>query len=117
MVDTFSISDLVPLLDFIFCKCWVNSIVIYIAAIYILSDISSCDTELFLDAVEQLFVGKPVHNFSSFCQLANFTQDNNITNVNNKLLDLVLANFDSKIEVRRTASTRRRASSSTFEYF
>ena len=123
VVDTTSIAELVPAIDLIVCNCFCNTFQFYLAAVYIPPNISCSEFESFFEALETLLLNKPTlfigdfnlanfnnnltyntpgsknHVFSTFSSSLNFIQHNCIFNTHNRLLDLILSNFDGSVNV------------------
>ena len=121
IIDTAAIGNLVPLIDFIICKCQCSSHILFLVACYIPPQVSLADYELFFEAVEVLLVGQSillvgdfnlphfnnlhtncpkVRSLRSFCDSLQLHQHNSIRNLNNERLDLVFSNLQ-KIVVSR----------------
>ncbi|XP_063932673.1 uncharacterized protein LOC135144578 [Zophobas morio] len=60
MVDTSSVTTIVSAIDLVIVKCTVNMFIFFLAAVYVPSNISTSDFELFLERLEPLLLGKPV---------------------------------------------------------
>ena len=125
-VDASVITDAIPLIDIVVCKCSISGVSFYLVGVYLVPDLPLSDVVLFLELLESLLFGFPVifigdfnfpgfsdcdtvqtncsklDVFVNFCQFMNFRQHNNIANGNGRLLDLVLSNDE-----RVTASVSR----------
>lgn len=120
VIDTSFLSSSVPLIDIVICKCKFNSISIFVACVYIPPNVSQHDFDFFCDALEALLLDKltlllgdfnlpqfssnPLSclkccTFNCLCNLLKLQQFNTIVNCDNRLLDLVAANFSSSIIV------------------
>ena len=95
----------------------------FYAAVYVPSNISTFDFELFMERLEPLLLGKPVilvgdfnlpqfnhfasnsslsskfQTFIQFTALLKFMQHNHVPNCNGRCLDLVFTNFDVCVDV------------------
>lgn len=120
--DVSVMGSIVPLVDIVACRCYFRNAYVYIVAVYIPPDIPSEDFELFSEALEIFLIDKPnillgdfnVPNFTRndisctkstifrlICNSLNLRQFNQVTNCNNRLLDLVLSNVVGEICVER----------------
>lgn len=121
-VDTSLLSDTVPLIDVIICKC-INPVELVICAVYIPPDVPSDDLELFLGLLDVYLINANVIFLGDFnapnfifdnstctkstmlhnlCHMLDLQQSNNILNINNKLLDLVFASVNVRTSVSTT---------------
>lgn len=120
VIDTSQLSVLVPVVDFVMCKCTFQSSFWYLAAIYIPPKLSLHDFEVLCDYLEILLLNKTVlllgdfnlpefinvHTSCSkcsalrcFCSSLNVRQFNSIMNCNGRLLDLILSNSCNDITI------------------
>lgn len=120
-LDLSMLHNLVPTIDIVGCKCVFKSLILYILVVYIPPNTSLDMYEILFDSLEQLdcfhndnvlFLGdfnitqynnvnfindrktQLINNFSLYCEIE---QHNRITNVNERLLDLVF--FKKECEV------------------
>lgn len=119
-IDSSTISNLVPLIDLIICKCSISLITLFIVVVYVPPAVTGGDMELFADALETLLfdqdfiivgdfnlpnltstssdnIGNKVNIFRHFASVLNARQLNNIVNINNRTLDLVLSNLNCDV--------------------
>ena len=122
VIDTSHITGLVPLIDLVLCWCSVGCVNFHVAAVYVPPDISCSDLELFTDALELClsdnhFILLGDFNipslmiptvrsikktcFENFISSLNISQHNLIGNHNNIILDLVLSDGDTRLDVLR----------------
>ncbi|KAJ3666977.1 hypothetical protein Zmor_002391 [Zophobas morio] len=108
------LADLVPKIDFVFCKCSLNKFVFFLIVVYIPPDLPIADYEAFLEALEISLISKPFiligdfniptynkhfntcHKLRILQNLSNsldVVQHNNIPNNDGKLLDLIFSNL------------------------
>ena len=122
VIDTSQISNLVPLIDLVLCKCSVNCVNFLVAAVYIPPDVSCLDLESFTDALELclsdskfILLGdfnipalmRPAVRcakkscFENFICSLNISQHNLVNNSSNSMLDLVMSDKDTCLDVLR----------------
>ena len=120
MVNTSDLSDLVPLIDVVMCRCCFGSFSCVLACVYIPPDVSVGDLELFLDALSDMLIGENmivVGDFNvpqncassfninkatvleSFMDVLGVHQRNTVLNGSKRILDLVLAGFSDRLDV------------------
>lgn len=121
VVDISIIHSQIPLVDIVVCKCVLSYAITTLILLYIPPDISFSDFEHLLDLLEIFIIdcrliligdfNLPTFSMSqgsntptlflSFIRSHNLEQVNNISNSNNRLLDLVLTNLQSSVSVDR----------------
>lgn len=121
VIDTTFLTNNIPLVDIILCKC-VSPIKLIICLVYIPPDISAGDLELLTSSLDMYLMDEQIlllgdfnlpnfilevpscaktSTFLHFCSLLELQQRNNVFNVNNRLLDLVLTPEHSVVSVCR----------------
>lgn len=114
------LTSILPSIDVVGCKCTLKDyFILTVLLIYIPPNFSVANFQLFLELVEQLLVStdkllilgdfnltffnvENIHDIKTqlminFIQFMGVTQLNNVTNVNNRLLDLVISNIQCQI--------------------
>lgn len=124
VLDTANLSDLIPLVDCLLCRCTIYSQSLVLGVIYIPPDISKNDLDIFLSALETYLINDQfiiigdfnlpnfismrtvqsdkaslLHHFNNVLQA---TQHNPINNTDNRLLDLVLSNTNAEFDIEKS---------------
>ena len=122
-VDTTVLTDMVPLIDIIICRCSVGNLKFLLIVIYIPPDISSHDFELFFNALETFILNDEIilvgdfnvphfiqegfncpktYTLKQFCDTGQLVQSNSILNFNGNMLDLIFSDLNIDISVKHS---------------
>ncbi|KAJ3640833.1 hypothetical protein Zmor_027371 [Zophobas morio] len=115
------LTDLVPIIDIVLCRCILSNIRYLIAVVYIPPDVNCQDLEIFLNALEVLLINENViligdfnvPQFSKqggafcpkssvltdFCYVVKLTQCNSISNFYGNILDLLFVNNSGQFNI------------------
>ncbi|GJQ75258.1 hypothetical protein Trydic_g9856 [Trypoxylus dichotomus] len=119
-VDASTLADLVPVIDVAICKCRMSFLSVYTVDLYIPPNIGLDDYETFIDALgiflldkQCILVGyfnapgfnmpdlddRRISSILLLMEILNLRHLNNTTNLNGRLLDVVLTNLDVEFTV------------------